>query len=150
MTLFQKQVGIPAIAGVIVALACMAIDDRFGPSPLVLPFRYGAIVVHIPWLLALLPIGAEATFLARRAGADFSRRILVALSPAILIGSAVNLLMAVVVTLASVGGHRIHAIDFIGHFIVGWLVFPAVALLVGSLPFLWTTSRQDVALLGKS
>ena len=145
MTLFQKQVGVPTIGGVTVALACMAIDDRFGPSPLVLPFKYGAIVVHIPWLLALLPVGAVATFLARRAGADFSRRILVALSPAILIGGAINLLLALVVTLASVGGHRIHAIDFVGHFIVGWLVFPAVALLLGSLPFLWTTSRRDAA-----
>lgn len=142
MTFFQRQVGVPAIGGVTVALACMAIDDRFGPPPLVLPFKYGAIVVHIPWLLALLPVGAVATFLARRAGADFSRRILVALSPAILIGGAVNLLMALVVTLASVGGHRVHAIDFVGHFIVGWLVFPAVVLLLGSLPFLWTTSSK--------
>jgi TM2 domain-containing membrane protein YozV len=101
-----------------------------------LPFKYGAIVVHLPWLLALLLIGAGATFLARRAGAGLSTRLLVALSPALLIGGSVNLLMMLVVTAASMGGHRVYLIDFVGHFIVGWLVVPAIALLFGSLPFL--------------
>jgi hypothetical protein len=133
---FQKQVGVPVIVSIIVATAAMVIDDRLGPPPRVLPFKYGAVVVHIPWLLVLLPIGAGATFLARRAGANLSRRLLVALSPALVIGGAVNVLMALVVTAASLGGHRVHPIDFIGHFIVGWLVLPAIASLFGSLPFL--------------
>jgi hypothetical protein len=136
VTAFQEQVGVPVVASAIVAAAVMVIDGRFGPPPLVLPFKYGAIVVHIPWLLALLLIGAGATFLARRAGAGFSRRLLVALSPALLIGGSVNVLMAFVVTAASIGGHRVYPIDFVGHFIVGWLVVPAIALLFGSLPFL--------------
>lgn len=136
MTSFQKQVGVPVVAAAIVAALVMVIDDRFGPPPLVLPFKCGAIVVHIPWLLALLPIGAGATFLARRAGANLSRRLVVALGPALLIGGAVNLLMAVVVTGASIGGHRVYPGDFVGHFIVGWLVVPAISLLLGSLPFL--------------
>src|ERR1700730_17162397 len=71
-----KQVGIPVIAGVIIAAAVMGIDGRFGPPPRVLPFKYGAVVVHIPWLLALLLIGAGAAFLSRRAGASLSRRLL--------------------------------------------------------------------------
>ena len=141
MTSFQKQVGVPVVAAAIVAAAVMAIDGRFGPPPLVLPFKYGAVVVHVPWLPALLPIGAGATFLARRAGASLSRRLVVALGPALLIGGAVNLLMAVVVTAASASGHRVYPGDFVGHFIVGWLVVPAIALLVGSLPFL----RGEVA-----
>ena len=136
MTPFQKQVGVPVVTSAIVAAAVMAIDGRFGPPPLVLPFKYGAVVIHIPWVLTLLPIGAGATFLARRAGAGLSRRFLVALSPALLIGGAVNVLMASVVTAASIGGHRVYPIDFVGHFIVGWFVVPAIALLVGSLPFL--------------
>jgi hypothetical protein len=132
----QKQVGVPAIAAVIVAMAAMAIDDRLGPPPRVLPFKYGAVVVHTPWLLALLLTSASTTFLARRAGASLSRRLLVALSPALVIGGVVNVLMALVVMAASISGHRVHPIDFVGHFIVGWLVLPAIALLFGSLPFL--------------
>jgi hypothetical protein len=116
----------------------MALDDRFGPPPMVLPFRYGAVIVHIPWLLGLFLIGAAATFLAWRIGASLAQQVIVALSPALVIGGAVNVLMALVVTVASIGGHRVHPIDFVGHFIVGWLVLPAIALLFGSLPFLRT------------
>ncbi len=36
----------------------VAIDGSFGPRPLVLPFKYGAVVIHVPWLLALILIGA--------------------------------------------------------------------------------------------
>jgi hypothetical protein len=136
VTSFQKQVGVPVLATVMVAVAVMAIDGKFGPPPLVLPFRYGAVVVHIPWLLALLLIGAGATLLARRAGANSSRRLLVALSPALFVGGTVNLVMAFVVTAAGISGHRVYPMDFVGHFIVGWLVLPAIPLLVGSLPFL--------------
>lgn len=114
----------------------MALDDRFGPPPTVLPFRYGAVVVHIPWLLGLLPIGAAATFLAWRIGASLAQQIIVALSPALVIGGAVNLLMAIVVTSAHLSGHRVHPVDFVGHFLVGWLALPAGSLLIGSLPFL--------------
>src|SRR5207247_10110217 len=106
----------------------MALDDSFGPQPLVFPFKYGAIVVHVPWLLTLILIGAGATFLAKRAGASFGERVLVALSPALLIGDAVNLLMAVVVLSASVGGRRIRPIDFVMHFIFGWLFYPYIDL----------------------
>ena len=119
----------------------MVLDDSFGPPPLVLPFRYGAVVVHVPWLIALLLIGAGATVLARRAGATLSQRVLVALSPALLIGGAVNLLMAAVVISAAIGGHRVHPVDFVGHFVVGWILFPSVALLLGSLLFLRNLRR---------
>ena len=136
MTSFQKRVGVPGLTAVIVAAGLIALDDAFGPPPLVLPFKFGAIVVHVPWLAALILIGAGGTLLARRAGASFGERVFVALSPALVIGGAVNLLMAIVVIWASVGGHRVHPVDFIGHFVIGWLVFPAASLFFGSFLFL--------------
>ena len=55
------------------------------------------------------------------------------LSPALLIGGAVNVLMVVVVISASASGQRVHPDDFEGHFIVGWLAVPAIALFLGSV-----------------
>lgn len=127
------------------ATLLMALDDSFGPPPKVLPFRYGAVIVHIPWLLGLVLIGAAATFLARRNGASLAQQVMVALSPGLVIGGAVNLLMAIVVTSAHLSGHRVHLIDFVGHFIVGWLVLPAGALLIGSLPSVLGHARGKVA-----
>lgn len=120
----------------------MAIDGRFGPPPIVLPFRYGAVVVHMPWLVSLVVIGAAATFVAWRLGASLTQQAIVALSPAVVIGGAVNLLMAIVVSAASFHGHRVHPIDFVGHFIVGWLVLPAGSLLIGSFPLLLGQLRK--------
>jgi hypothetical protein len=57
--------------------------------------------------------------------------------------------MAIVVTSAHLSGHRVHPIDFVGHFIIGWLVLPAGALLIGSLPFLVGQARKKVAGVGK-
>ena len=136
MTSFQKHVGFPAVTAVAIAAMAMVIDDRFGPPPTVLPFRYGAVIVHIPWLLGLFLIGGAATLLAWRIGASVAQQVFVALSPALVIGGAVNLLMAIVVTSAHLSGHRVHAVDFVGHFVIGWIALPAGSLLIGSLPFL--------------
>jgi len=145
LTPFQESVGVPAVAAVTIAVLLMAIDDRFGPPPIVLPFRYGAVVVHIPWLICLAVIGGAATFVAWRFGASLTQQAIVTLSPALVIGGTVNLLMAIVVTSASLSGHRVHPIDFIGHFLVGWLAFPAGSLLIGSFPFLLVQLRQKGA-----
>jgi hypothetical protein len=145
LTPFQKSVGAPALAAVTIAVLLMALDDRFGPPPIVLPFRYGAVVVHTPWLVGLAVIGGAATFVAWRIGASLTQQTIVALSPALVIGGAVNLLMAIVVTSASLSGHRVHPIDFIGHFVVGWIAFPAGSLLIGSFPFLLVQIRQKGA-----
>jgi hypothetical protein len=61
--------------------------------------------------------------------------VLVALSPALLIGTTFNLLTAIIIT-ASRSGQRIHPVDFIAHMLVGWLLIPAAAGLLGALPFL--------------
>ena len=54
VTAFQEQVGVPVVASAIVAAAVMVIDGRFGPPPLVLPFKYGAIDSH-PLATGLTP-----------------------------------------------------------------------------------------------
>jgi hypothetical protein len=147
MTPFQRHVGVPAIVAITLAAALMALDGRFGPPPLVVPFRYGAVVLHLPWLITLVLTSGGATLFAKRSGATISERLCVAISPALIIGGAVNLLMACVVTVASIGGHRVYPTDFIGHFVVGWLVLPAFASFVGSLPFLRDAKlmRRDAA-----
>jgi len=145
LTPFQRHVGVPSLAAVTIATSLMALDDAFGPTPIVLPFRYGAVVVHLPWLLGLLLIGAGATFMAQRMGASLRQQVVVALSPALFIGGTVNLLMAIVVTFAHFGGHRVYPTDFIGHVVVGWLILPAGSLLIASFAFLVGQANQKVA-----
>jgi hypothetical protein len=133
---FRRQVTVPAGAAVLAAALAYGLNTISGPEPRAWLFEYGTVLFYVPWLIALSLISACATFWARRAGASLSGRILVAVSPALVIGGVVNVLMAVVVVAASANGHRVYPMDAIGHFLIGWILVPGVAGLIGALPFL--------------
>jgi hypothetical protein len=101
-----------------------------------LNFKFGTVVIHVPWLIAFFFISAVATFLAKRNGARLSQCLLVGISPALIIGTLFSLLMAVIVVMAASGGHRVYPRDFIGHMPVSWLVIPVGAALLGTLQLL--------------
>ncbi len=129
------------LAGLLTALLALVVDSSFGPRPFVWSnFKYGAVVVHVPWLIALFLISAVATFLAKRSGARLSQCLLVGISPALIIGALFSLLMALIVVIAAAGGRRVHPRDFIGHMLVGWLVIPLGAALLGALLLLGAPS----------
>jgi hypothetical protein len=50
------------IAEVLAATIVLGIDGRFGPQPWVWNFKYGAVIVHLPWLVALFLISAAQHF----------------------------------------------------------------------------------------
>jgi hypothetical protein len=135
-------------AGVLAAVLSLAVDSRFGPRPLVwLNFKYGTVVIHVPWLIALFLISAVATFLAKQNGARLSQCLLVGISPALIIGTLFSLLMALIVVIAASRGRRVYPRDFIGHMLVSWLVIPLCAALVGTLlllgaPSIKTSGKQ--------
>jgi hypothetical protein len=125
------------VVGVLLAIVTLGIDAKFGPPPLVwLNFKYGAVVIYIPWLVALCLTSAGITFLARRSGASLSQRIFFALIPALFIGSMASVVMGAIVVAAALGGHRVYPQDFVGHMLIGWLLVPVGAALLGTLPFL--------------
>jgi len=130
-------------AGVVAALLSLAVDSRFGPRPLVWSnFKYGAVVIHVPWLAAIFLISAVATFLAKRNGARLSQCLLVGISPVLVIGTLFSLLTALILVVAASGGHRVYPRDFIGHMLVGWLAIPLGPALLGALLFLGAPSMK--------
>jgi hypothetical protein len=134
------------LAGVLVALLSLFVDSRFGPRPFVwLHFKYGTVVIYIPWLIALILISGVATSLAKRNGARFSQCLLVGISPALIVGTLFCLLTALVVAIAAYGGRLVYPRDFIGHMVMGWLVIPLGAALLGTLPLLVTPSIKPSA-----
>jgi hypothetical protein len=132
------------IAAVLAALLSLVVDNRFGPQPLVwLNFKYGTVVIHPPWLVALFLISAVATFLARRKGANRSQCLLIGISPALTIGTLFSLLTVFIVVMAAFGGRRVYPRDFIGHMLVGWLIIPVAAALLGTLLSLVAFKTND-------
>jgi hypothetical protein len=121
---------------VLLAALAFGIDDAFGPRPWALGFRYGTVLIYVPWLAALAPICAGTVYWATRAGASPRARLFVATSPAVFLGGTITLLAMCVATGAALGGHAIHPLDAIGHFLVGWLLVPGAVGTLAASPFL--------------
>jgi len=121
---------------VLLATLAFGVDDSFGPRPLAWGFRYGTVLFYVPWLIALLPICACAARWARRAGATPRERLLVATSPALVLGGSVTLLAISVAVAARIGGHAIHPLDAVGHFLIGWLLVPGAVGAIAASPFM--------------
>ena len=143
MSSFNRQIGLPAGASVLVATAAFGVNVMLGPRPLAWLFRYGTVLFYVPWLIALPIVSGAAAYWAQRAGAGVGGRILVAVSPALVIGGVVTVLMAVVVASASINGRRVYPVDAVGHFLIGWLLIPGALEMIGALPFL--RGRGDAA-----
>ncbi|HUA16407.1 MAG TPA: permease prefix domain 1-containing protein [Verrucomicrobiae bacterium] len=95
-----------------------------------------------PWLATLVLVGAAGGYLARRADAPRKMRLVVAISPALLLGIAMLLFLPWGATLNGYPWWLIFfAIDA-----ENWVVVPGLALLLGALPFLWQRSGNPFAL----
>ena len=136
MHVFERRVGGPAGASVVVAAAAFGVNDAIGPRPMAWLFQYGTVLFYVPWLLALALISFLATAWATRMGASVGERALVSVSPALVMGSVVTVLALVVAMAASLGGHRVYPEDAIGHFLVGWILVPGAVGIIGAAPFL--------------
>jgi hypothetical protein len=103
-----------------------------------------AILVYAGWLLILAGIGALAAYWSRRAGGSIANRTAAALIPAATIVAALGslvtnpelkmALIASVFTPADVPILRV--LPAIGNSVIGGILLPAIALLMGALPFL--------------
>jgi hypothetical protein len=99
------------------------------------------VTFPLPWLATLILVGATGTYLAQRAGAPRKTRLLVATSPALLLGIALLLLLP----WRFADGYP-WALTFFAIDAENWVVVPGLALLFGALPFLWHQSDNSFLL----
>jgi hypothetical protein len=103
-----------------------------------------AILVYAGWLLILASIGALAAYWSRRAGGSIANRAAAALIPAATIVAALGSLvtnpelkMALIASVFTPADLPIlRVLLAIGNSVVGGILLPAIALLMGALPFL--------------
>ncbi len=130
-----RSLWLPAMANLIVAPGLLMILQKLAVQPRVLWIGDMAMVLYLPWLVTLPIFGAFGAFLARRASAGPVNRLIVGLSPALAVLGA----FALVLPVGLVVDHtRLSDFPFayFGLTICNWVVLPALALLIGTLPFL--------------
>jgi hypothetical protein len=121
-------------------LSLMVLDRADHPS-LVLR-RPIPVVFNLPWLAMLILVGAAGAYLAQRADAPRKTRLVVATSPALLLGIVMLLLLP---WRFAVDGYR-WALTFFAIDAENLAVVPGLALLFGALPFLRRRSANSFLL----
>ena len=130
-----RSLWLPVMANLIAAPGLLMILQKLAVQPRVLWIGDMAMVLYLPWLVTLPIFGAFGAFLAKRAQAPFMNRLIVGLSPALAVLGAFALVVPVSLVVDS---HRLRDFPF-AYFaltIFNWVVLPALALLIGTLPFL--------------
>jgi hypothetical protein len=130
-----RSLWLPAMANVILAPGLLMILQKLAVQPHVLWIGNMAMVLYLPWLITLPLFGAFGAFLAKRAQAHLVNRLIVGLSPALaVVGAFAVILPASLV----IDRHLLTNFPF-AYFaltICNWILLPAFALLLGTLPFL--------------
>lgn len=129
-----KGLWLSAIVNLTVAAGMLVVLDKLGVQPRIVQVNHMAMAFHLPWLCALPLSAAIGSFLAKRAHASSSARLIAGLAPS-LVWLAVFCLMALAF---SIDRHDFSGfpLDYFGLSAIGWVVLPALALLLGTLPFL--------------
>jgi hypothetical protein len=131
---------LPGIVPMTLAMAMLLVALRLGRQPRMTEISPRiSVFIYIVWLLILPAIGACAAYWSRRAGGSVANRAAAALF-------TVATMVAILSTLVCLGLLADHSMKASGAFIlhssVGGVLLPAIALLIGALPFLRKSSPQ--------
>ena len=142
------QFWIPAFVTLFLSMVCLALIQRFAPSPWLAPATHGwrfvapVVLVYIPWLFALPFIGALGAYISNRAGgrtrAVFSATIFPILPYTVFF--IIGLPIAMVLD-DHVARNLTIPMFFVG--LCAWVIFPGAALLAGGVPAHYFSGRLD-------
>ncbi len=164
LTPFRRKVVVPGLVAVLLAAIALTITSvlhRMGSQQIFypVPMNYGLYAVfNVPWLISLPIAGAVGAWLSRRFGGNAWQRLTAAMFPPLLYVAAFAFAFAagLVVTLIMLllgryqGDHASGAewAARLTSAFLPWIVAPALASLVGALPFLWIRAPQEVSPTG--
>ena len=123
----------PALTTFLAASVSLMLCQLLGLKPHITWVGPDAIWFYWPWLLTLPIFGALGALLSRRAGGPVALRLAAGLSPALIMFTV--MLVVLPLSVAIDGFHLFQLVSF-GLLIVNWVALPALALLIGELPFL--------------
>jgi hypothetical protein len=136
-----KSLWLPSLANLMAASALMIFLDYFNlDEPGIATFGHIAKAFRLPWFLALPVLGALGAWLAKRARGSSAELLTAGLAP-----SLVWLAVMVTVGLSLILDPRHFAGISLSDFAfstLGLVILPALALLIGTLPFLGNSRPQ--------
>jgi len=141
-----RTLWLPAAVNLIAASGVLAFMQFVGVRPrfiwLDLPGQPFAMMFYVPWLALLPLLGGLGAYLARRAHADLSARLMAGLAPAL----AFLCLMCLALPVDLIVGTAFSRwkVIAIASWLLTWGILPGLSLLLGALPFVkdWSSRRE--------
>lgn len=140
----SKSVWLPALTTFFGASVSLMVCEFLGMRPHMVwmsrdAVGHNALLFYWPWLATLPIFGAVGACLSQRADGSIRARIAAGLSPALIMLAVMSLVLPFGVAID--GFHFFQLVSF-GLMLLNWVVLPALALLIGELPFLQPKLRE--------
>ena len=137
MTTRTKSLWLPAMVNLLGAMGLLMLLQKGGLQPRLLWVSAAggqfAMAFYFPWLITLPLFGAAGAYMARRARASSIACLAAGLSPGLTLTALIGLLAPFGLL---IDGWSIYRLVIIAAGLLTWGVLPAIALLLGALPFL--------------
>jgi hypothetical protein len=136
-----KTLWLPALATFLGTSVSLWLCQYSGIAPRIVWIRHNAVWFYWPWLITLPIFGAVGAYLSQRARGATTSRIAAGLSPALIMLAVMSLVLPFGIAID--GFHFFQLVSF-GLMVINWVALPALALMLGELPFLQRKRHQSV------
>jgi hypothetical protein len=126
-----KSLWLPALATFCGANLSLAMCELFGMQPHIVSIGTVAVRFYWPGLLTLPLFGAAGAHLSKRAYGRMPARIAAGLSPALIMLTALLLILP-----WGFANHGLRFLQIVSSGLIDWVALPTLALLLSELPFL--------------
>lgn len=132
-----RKFWLPALASVAAACALVAVTAQLSYKPHIILLRSNlAMMVYPVWVLGQPLISALGAYCSRRAGGNRLTRLTAGLFPSILMLAAICVVLLVQVLSSGRGGFGRLDSAMLARAVMGVIVIPSAAMLIGVVPFL--------------
>ena len=136
-----KVLWLPGMATLLGASALLAVIQFAGFQPRLVWFGRHAMLFYWHWLVALPLFGASGAYLSQRARGSILARLAAGLSPVLVMLITMCLILPWAVAM---DGLSALLISSFGVGLTNWVALPALALLIGELPFLHDSRAAEI------
>jgi hypothetical protein len=131
-----KNLWLPGMVTLFFSSVLLMYITRHGPLPVfVWVDPRVPLLLYVPWLVMLPVFGAAGAYWSRRAGGQVRARIAAGIFPVLMLAAAFIVILPIAIIFDGRGWH-VHQWKAFAGLILGWMLIPGAALLLGALPFL--------------
>ncbi len=131
-----KRLWLPGMVTLLLSSVLLMYVTHYGPLPqFVWVDSQMPLLLYVPWLVTLPAFGALGAFWSRRAGGRVRARIAAGVFPVLMLVGAFCLILPIAILFDRNIAFSMFVKSF-GLMLLGWVLIPGAALLLGALPFL--------------